>query len=110
MLQNQKETLETELSEHRMALQQKISEFPNHQLDLSEVVKVMEALNANLNLQNEELKNQRLMMQQFMNKDTCQDTNSKMNKWLKIAMACGVSGSFFMLLIILVIKLFELNM
>ena len=110
MLQNQKETLETELSEHRMALQQKISEFPNHQLDLAEVVKVMEALNANLNLQNEELKNQRLMMQQFMNKDTCQDTNSKMNKWLKIAMACGVSGSFFMLLIILVIKLFELNM
>lgn len=105
MLQNQKDTLEAELVEQRAVLQQKMATLHEQQPAFTNLVEAMEKLNAYLNVQNEELKNQGMMIQQIVNRESSGSPDSNNNYWLKIAMVCGVCGSFVLLLIFLIIKL-----
>lgn len=108
MLQNQKDTLEAELVEQRAILQQKMSTLHEQQPVLTNMVEAIEKVNTCLNAQNKELENQSMMIQQIMNKESfdSSESDNKVNRWLNIAMVCGVCGTFILLLIFLIIKLF----
>lgn len=98
MLQNQKNTLESELKEQRITLLEKLSDSPNvfsceQQTVLTDIANTMGKLNAYLE-------------SQIVSKER----NNRVRKWMNVAMVCGACGSFVILLVLLIIKLFGLGL
>lgn len=113
MLSRQRETMENEIANQRIAIQHKINDIPDQFKSLSQLAQAFEILNRTLEKQQIELESQGHTLNSILSKEALSTTghNSTSNiSWLNWILAWGVCGSFILLLAMIIIQLFGITL